>query len=521
MTPRVRKHLSGRDDLGREFVMGVYPMLLDETCHFLAADFDGENWQADASAFLETCRQLDLPAALERSRSGNGGHVWLFFDEAISACLARKLGAHLLTETMERRPEIGLGSYDRFFPNQDTLPKGGFGNLIALPLQKQARESGNTVFLDDAFTAALDQWSFLASVKKIGRERVEALVRDAEHKGRVVGVRVAAEEEDGGEPWAARPSRRQIDPPIAGPLPEKLEVVLADQIYFERENLPPALRNRLLRLAAFQNPEFYRAQAMRLPTYDKPRIIHCAEEHPKHYALPRGCLDEVLELLRSLKIKPIVRDERFKGVPLDVTFHGTLRPEQRLAAEAMLRHDTGVLAATTAFGKTVLAAWLIAHAASILWSLCIASSFSNSGWSCDFSPKMWASAWTRFWTPSWRRPACPPGERTQNIPPLARKLRIPGESFAPRKKLTIPRDFLPIFREQWAKMKVLRVPWIRCRADEIGAQLFEMRSRKQSFNVLAYSEQEAREWWSGLSDAERNDGLGIRDGDSGEQTSLF
>ena len=133
----IRKHLSGRDDQGREFVMGVYPMLLDETCHFLAADFDGENWQADASAFIETCRQLGLPAALERSRSGNGGHVWLFFEEAISACLARKLGAHILTETMERRPEIGLGSYDRFFPNQDTLPKGGFGNLIALPLQKQ------------------------------------------------------------------------------------------------------------------------------------------------------------------------------------------------------------------------------------------------------------------------------------------------------------------------------------------------------------------------------------------------
>ena len=138
-------------------------------------------------------------------------------------------------------------------------------------------------------------------------------------------------------------------------------MVLADQIYVERENLPPALRNRLLRLAAFQNPEFYRAQAMRLPTYDKPRIIHCAEEHPKHYALPRGCLDEVLELLRSLKIKPLVRDERFKGAPLDVTFQGTLRPEQRLAADAMLRHDTGVLAATTAFGKTVLAAWLIAQ----------------------------------------------------------------------------------------------------------------------------------------------------------------
>ena len=119
--------------------MGVYPMLQDETCHFLAADFDKESWQADAGAFLDTCRRLSLPAALERSRSGNGGHVWLFFEDTVSASLARKLGSHILTETMELRPEVGFGSYDRLFPNQDTLPKGGFGNLIALPLQKQAR----------------------------------------------------------------------------------------------------------------------------------------------------------------------------------------------------------------------------------------------------------------------------------------------------------------------------------------------------------------------------------------------
>lgn len=138
----IRWHLSGQDEQGREFVMGVYPMLLDETCHFLAVDFDGEAWQADAGAFVETCRRLELPAALERSRSGQGGHVWLFFEEAIPAALARDLGSHILTETMENRPDIGFRSYDRFFPNQNTLPKGGFGNLIALPLQKQPRARG-------------------------------------------------------------------------------------------------------------------------------------------------------------------------------------------------------------------------------------------------------------------------------------------------------------------------------------------------------------------------------------------
>jgi hypothetical protein len=288
----IRWHLSGRDNQGRDFVMGVYPMLRDETCHFLSADFDKESWQEDAGAFLDTCRRLSLPAALEQSRSGNGGHIWLFFEHAVSASLARKLGSHVLTETMERRPEIGFGSYDRFFPNQDTLPKGGFGNLIALPLQKQARQLGNTVFIDEQFRPYPDQWSILAAMRRISRVQVEALVRDAEAKGRVIGVPMALVDEDDDRPWTAPPSRR-YEPPIREPLPESLELILADQIFIARENLPPTLRNRLLRLAAFQNPEFYRSQSMRLPTYGKPRIIHCAEEHPLHFALPRGCLDEV------------------------------------------------------------------------------------------------------------------------------------------------------------------------------------------------------------------------------------
>jgi superfamily II DNA or RNA helicase/very-short-patch-repair endonuclease len=356
----IRWHLSGRDSQGRDFIMGVYPMLQNETCHFLAADFDKENWQEDASAFLDTCRRLSLPAALERSRSGNGGHVWLFFEEALSVSLARKLGSHVLTETMERRPEIGFGSYDRLFPNQDTLPKGGFGNLIALPLQKQARQRGNTVFIDEQFKPYADQWSLLAALRRISRTQVEALVRDAEAKGRVIGVPMAVTDEEDDRPWTAPPSRRR-EPPILEALPESLELILADQIYIAREISPSTLRNRLLRLAAFQNPEFYRAQSMHLPTYGKPRIIHCAEEHPLHFALPRGCLEEVRRALQEMKIKAVVRDERFGGLVLNVSFYGALRPEQQDAAEAMLRHETGVLAATTAFGKTVLAAWLIAQ----------------------------------------------------------------------------------------------------------------------------------------------------------------
>jgi len=354
-------HLSGRDATGHDFVMGVYAMLLDETCFFLAADFDGEDWRKDVLALLDTCRRFDLPVALERSRSGNGAHAWFFFEEAIPATLARKLGSHILTETMDARPEIGLDSYDRLFPNQDTLPRGGFGNLIALPLQKQARLRGNTEFLNDALEPHSDQWEFLSSVRRISRSMVEALVREAEAKGRVLGVRMAAPDDDDDSPWTAPPSRRMKEPPVTGPLPKTLELVLADQVYLAKDSLVPALRNRLLRLAAFQSPEFYRAQAMRLPTYSKPRVVACAEDHSKHLALPRGCLEDIEQMLRSLKIRPIIRDERFGGRPLGLSFCGELRPEQQAAADALMQHDTGVLAATTAFGKTVIAAWLIAQ----------------------------------------------------------------------------------------------------------------------------------------------------------------
>jgi hypothetical protein len=357
----IRWHLSGADAEGQPFVAGVYPLLQDETCFFLAVDFDKASWRDDAAAFLETCRDLDLPAALERSRSGRGAHVWFFFDEAVPAALARRLGSHVLTETMESRPDIGLDSYDRLFPNQDTLPHGGFGNLIALPLQRVARRQDNTVFVDGAFVPWPDQWAFLASVRKIGKSQIEQVVEDAERRGRILGVRLPPQEDGGTEPWTAPPSRHRKESPIIGKLPSTLELVLGNQIYIPKQGVNPGLRNRLLRVAAFQNPEFYKAQAMRLSTYSKPRVVACAEDLPHHIGLPRGCLDDVRKTLTDLGIRMAIRDERCDGSRLEVTFQGELRQEQRIAADAMLRHETGVVAATTAFGKTVVAAWLIAQ----------------------------------------------------------------------------------------------------------------------------------------------------------------
>lgn len=361
----VRSHLQGRDvahpGRAEPFVAGVYPLMPDETCWFLAADFDKQHWQRDALAFLATCRENNVPVALERSRSGNGAHVWIFFSEPVPASEARRLGTHLVTETMDRCPDLGFESYDRLFPSQDTMPAGGFGNLIALPLQNGPRQKGNSVFVDDDLRPYDDQWAFLSSQRRMSGAEIAAIVEPASAAGRILGVRLPLDD-DNEEPWIAPPSRRKAErQPIVDVVPEVVEVVLGNQVYIDRSSLPPALVNRLIRLAAFQNPEFYAAQAMRLPIFGKPRIISCAELFTKHVALPRGCFDAAIDLLAGTGIRPELRDERFSGTSIGTRFLGTLTKEQQIAVDALMAHDTGVLAATTAFGKTVIAAKLIAE----------------------------------------------------------------------------------------------------------------------------------------------------------------
>jgi superfamily II DNA or RNA helicase len=351
----IEAHLRGTKTIG------VYPLLEDETCRFLTADFDKEAWQDDVKAFREAAGDLGLPVAVERSRSGNGAHAWLFFEEPVSGRAARQLGSAVLTRAMESRYQLGLDSYDRFFPSQDTLPKGGFGNLIALPLQGSPRAHGKSVFLEDHFEPYADQWAYLSSLRRVSHSEVDRVLAGAVQTGAVLGVRAVEDDEaERSMPWQLLPSRQVVLKPIQGPLPSRVRVVLGDLLYIEKNGLPPALINRLIRLAAFQNPEFYRAQAMRLNTFGKPRVIRCAEDFPQHLALPRGCREELVEFLQDLGVRPEFEDQRFGGKPIEVAFHGTLTERQEEAAKALLAHETGVLSATTAFGKTVVGAWLIA-----------------------------------------------------------------------------------------------------------------------------------------------------------------
>lgn len=349
----ISSHLKGK------ITAGVYPLLLDDKCHFLAIDFDDADWREDARAVLQTCNENALPAALEISRSGEGAHLWLFFSKATPARDARRLGTALISATCARTRQLKLDSYDRLFPNQDTMPKGGFGNLIALPLQKNPRDLGRSVFVDMNLQPLSDQWAFLECIKPLAQHDLETtlikLVGDR-HPLDIAYAEVPDENSD--TPWI-KVARQDIK--LTGVMPKAILATIAGQLFIEKAGIPQILMNRLIRLAAFQNPDFYKAQAMRMSAWDKPRIIGRAENHPKHLALPRGCLSDVKSLLSANKIDLRLDDERSRGRPLNAKFLGLLRPDQQEALGAVLQHDFGMLVAPTAFGKTVTAAAVIAQ----------------------------------------------------------------------------------------------------------------------------------------------------------------
>lgn len=344
-------HLRGK------LVAGVYPLLQDETCHFLAIDFDKEGWQEDASTLRNVCGAFNIPVAFERSRSGQGAHAWFFFTAPVSASLARKFGSALLTYAMSQRHEIKFKSYDRLFPNQATMPRGGFGNLIALPLQKEARLKGNSVFIDEHFHPYEDQWEFLAKIRCLSEEEITVLTSKISPGSELGDLK--QDDEEPARPWERRcASRAKLS---RQEFPSIVQVVKANMLFIDKSGISQRALNIMKRLAAFKNPEFYRLQAMRQPTYKEPPILSCSEETPEYLCLPRCCDVELETVLKEVDVAIQWADKTYSGKPIKVAFTGVLREDQEIAAEAMLKHDCGVLSAATAFGKTVVAARLIAE----------------------------------------------------------------------------------------------------------------------------------------------------------------
>lgn len=347
----VEAHLMGN------LVAGIYPLRKDEKCHFLAIDFDKDGWQQDVSTLRNICAAFAIPLAIERSRSGNGAHAWFFFAEPTAASLARKFGAALLTCAMSEWHEIKFKSYDRFFPNQDTMPRGGFGNLIALPLQKAARKNGNSVFVDEHFHPYRDQWGFLAQIKTLAEEEIGALVSKLCHGSELGDLK--QDDEEPLKPWETREtSSGKLS---RNDFPSVMQLVKANMLYIAKSGTTERALNALKRLAAFKNPEFYRAQAMRMPTWGKPPIISCSEETPHYLCLPKGCEADLATLLKETAVEVAWTDKTNPGRRINATFTGLLRENQEFAAEELLKYDLGVLSAPTAFGKTVIAAKLISE----------------------------------------------------------------------------------------------------------------------------------------------------------------
>ena len=347
-------HLAGKDSWGRD-VIGLYPIRKDNTCSFLCTDFDDKScehgYKNDVLAFVNVCKTWNVPCYIERSRSGNGAHVWIFFDTPVAAFKARKLGNAILTEAMNSDARLSFKSYDRFFPNQDTLPEGGLGNLVALPLQGMARRNGNSVFVDENFNGYADQWNVLSQIQKLSETALDLLLR--QHFVPTLGELSKTSE---AKPWETP----QIDATQTANYPKQIVLTRANMLYIPLASLSAKCVNVFKRIAAFRNPEFYEKQGMRLSTYNIPRIISCSDMTDDYLVLPRGCEDAVCDILTQHDVKITISDRTNHGRNINVTFRGELREEQQKAMEAFAEHNIGTLSATTAFGKTVFAIGMIA-----------------------------------------------------------------------------------------------------------------------------------------------------------------
>ena len=343
----VQAHLDG------EAVIGTYAIREDDTCVFLACDFDGSTWREDAFLYRRVAEEHGVSTLVERSRSGNGAHAWIFFEEPVSARAARALGTLILSRCGEVDHRVGLHSFDRFFPNQDYLPKGGFGNLIALPFQKTGVQEGNTVFVDESLSPLEDQWKALSDFKRLSLAELDRVV------GSILAVKRTQPDDDLALTTDSRLIEGMIDIRHSLPRGFSVELVLDAQLTVPLQGLPARVVTSLQRLASFANPEFFKLQRMRMATFPHPRFIFSGETRPNEMLLPRGLITKVTKLLERAGASVSLKDLRRFGASLNVEFLGALTPRQKMAVETVVAMDDGIFVAPPGNGKTVMACAMI------------------------------------------------------------------------------------------------------------------------------------------------------------------
>mgnify|MGYP000619896898 FL=1 len=364
----ILNHLQG-NAYNASDVIGVYPLLSNGTCRFMVFDFDNhdkraeekdfanidDTWIEEVEAMREICVLNGIEPLVERSRSGKGAHIWIFFDKPIAASLVRKFGFTLLDKGAEQVNLKSFKYYDRMLPAQDSLPDdGSVGNLIALPLQGKALLDGNSAFVDGNWNAYPNQWKIMFNKPRLSQEFLEEKIK--EWSNSVNDIDVNTDEDDREKPWDRvwHFNKNNVD--------GKLHITLSNGIYVDNTNLKASIQNKIRRMAAISNPIFYKNQVIGTSNYDTSRWIYLGKDHLSGYIqIPRGLYDELLEHVNQTDINYEIEDERQQGRNINVAFHGELRPEQDMALKGLTKYDNGILYATTAFGKTVVSSAIIAQ----------------------------------------------------------------------------------------------------------------------------------------------------------------
>lgn len=360
--PLIKAHMNGTDPNGND-VVAIYPMLENNLCQLLVFDFDNhakgaeqedyanidDGWKEEINALRRICKNLDVDAVVERSRSGRGAHLWIFFKEMVPARLARRFGFALLEKGAESVNLKSFKYYDRMIPTQDALPEGGLGNVIALPLQGMALKSGNSAFIDENWNAYEDQLNVLAGTRRLTRQGIEDYLSLWYSTGSI------SEDNGTDAPWD---KNSEIE---AGSVKGVVRIVLADRIYIDSTGMSNKTKRQLRRMATFSNKQYFQNQAMDMPNYDESRFIYLGSDEGKYIVLPRGLREEILKKFDNAGISYKIEDKRTKGQELNISFRGELRESQIPVVETMLENETGILHAATAFGKTVVCCDMIAR----------------------------------------------------------------------------------------------------------------------------------------------------------------